>query len=66
MGQFLKPVPVDVSILDESGQVDGTEAAGFVGKKGLFAAGIGRLDLPDMWRRICPVDRINKNDPRIP
>ena len=55
-------VPIDLAVLQHEGQVDGTEVATLVRKERLFTAGIGRLDRPDVRRRIVAVEAVEEDD----
>ena len=47
---------------DEAGQVDGAEQAGAVGRQGLFAAGIGGLDVLTVVEVVTLVDAVDEDD----
>ena len=53
-------VVVDDTVADESGDVDGSEIAGFVRQQRLFSARVGSLDWPKLRRRIRGVDAVVK------
>src|SRR5208337_814721 len=41
--QAVQLFPVQVAALNQAGQIDGTQGAGFIGQQGLFATGVGGL-----------------------
>ena len=47
---------------DEAAEVERAEVAGLVWKQRLLSARIGRLDLPEVWRRVVAIDAVDEDD----
>ncbi len=67
LDHFTESVEVELGlfgegVLDEQGQVDGTQAAAAVRRQGLFGAGVGGLDLLAVIEVVVLVDAVQEED----
>ena len=63
--QAVQFLPVQVAALDQAGQVDGAQVAGFIGQQGLLAARVGGFESAHLRGGVVPLDGVQEDEARV-